>query len=359
MGLFRKGQNLSSSGPESYVPSERWQELRRSLDRVDLPRVQWNPNSPGLDETQRVKENYNDWEEYYKWLDEHMKLGDYARNKKRSDELIAYAAPYRLNIVTDYIVYYLRLEDSSTGLATDVEVPRANVDHTSDPERALKGYIDVMRRDLDKRVGNPQTGLIDDKILEDLMEYAKPFDLIFSCEYSALDAQNTVTFSLRKVPDYGYKTTTVVIPDTMQLSPGAVGSMLRAHIDKMRMELGWKKVEDSMPVQPAQPSKPFILECPDHGGQMVPGDEENLFVCLVPDCKKRARRKFKRHVSGGMAQPPALVTSTMTIGSSVLPPGTEFKVNIDRDSFLRDDTVVQNLREAFRDAHGNVWQRND
>lgn len=302
MGRSAKDPSSSSSVPGSYVRSEKWRELRQNLDRVALPRAQWKPNSPGLDEIQRAKEVDEDWEGYYKWLGKKLdeakgskdvQVENYIKNRNRQNELIYYAKPYHLNIVTDDLKYQLWLDDVPTGHRSRVDIERYLVDAASSPEAVIKGYIDQMRRDLERKLNmEPKVNSV---LVHELEEYAKPFALDVTIQFSAVDMNTAVSLSLKNVPAYGYRNTTVVIPDTMT-GAGSVESMLKAHIDKMRTELGWKREEDGMPIQPAQ-QKPFVLECPDHGGQMVPA-EEDVLICLVPGCRKRARRKYKNFTSG-------------------------------------------------------------
>lgn len=315
MARSGKDQNSSNSGPGSFARFERWQELRQNLEAGDLLRVRWSPNNPdsvGIRPDNQAVEDWHDWLD--KELSKKMSMNDlnyYAKNRSRQNELIAYAKPYRFNIATDQYSYQLWLDDGATGKQSRRVVAREVIDSAQDPQSMIKGYIDEMRRELE----NPY--VLSAQGVQELVEYARPFELLIT-ENSTVGMDPMVNLSLKNVPEYGYKNTNVVIPYSARSPAGVIG-VLKGHIDKMRSELGWKKEEDGMPIKPVRQGK-FVLECPVHGGAMVPGGEKYLFICLVPGCTKRARRKHKHHVSGGMAEPLAPGTSAMTSGESTYLP---------------------------------------
>jgi hypothetical protein len=317
MGRSEKDRSTSSSGQGSYARFGRWQDLRRSLDRGDLLHAKWSPSNQDSEEIRHDEEwtNYRDdaWSEVRKELLDMGSPGDYVRNKKRQDALISYAAPYRLNIETTSTTnmpgtYRLMLTDPNSFKSRTADIPRESVDTHRDPERFLRGHIDMMKKQLALPVYTAQQPYDDLVTVEALREYAKPFALTFNTVVTdgiTMDLQLAI-----KSEDYGFKSDIVRVP------PGDHAEILRkgyASIDKMHTELGWKKAIDEAENKVAQPVKPFVLECPKHGGAMSKvvdvESRDEYFVCLVPGCKKKARQK-NRVQSGGFGIPPSSESDT-------------------------------------------------
>jgi len=243
-----------------------------------------------------------------------LNVSDYQRNRKRQNALISYAAPYRLNVVTTDgglqtgSRYRLEMVHPKTLHMEHLEIARENIDTLQDPERVLRGYIDQMKRKMERKYPL-KPDLMDSGIIAQLHEHTKPFNLAIRSSYDLAQAETTVELTV-KHDDYGFKPKTLKIGDNNR---HLALNTCKMAIDRMRAELGWKKAIDEAGNKVAQPIKPFVLECPEHGGAMSKVvdklNNDEYYVCLVPGCKKKARQK-NRVQSGGFGPLPSQESST-------------------------------------------------
>jgi hypothetical protein len=242
-----------------------------------------------------------------------LSVSEYKRNQQRMNELIAYAKPYRLSIQTTSQVAHGRLNIQTTSQVAhggvyqltiehpqclgriEKDISRALVDGHLDPPMVLKGYIDEMKKEMQRKYPD-RVDMMHQGIISELRKFADPFELtVISGGWDVSMMEEAVQLSI-KHPDYGFKAATFRFKEEQRIH---ILSFTIKEIHNMKRELGWPSGDQlKKDIEELRAAKPFVLECPVHGGVMVPGEEADLFVCLVPSCTKKARRKYKHHVSG-------------------------------------------------------------
>jgi hypothetical protein len=212
---------------------------------------------------------------------------------RRQNELIAFAKPYRLNIITSEAImsYQLLLEHPTNGDSVSRTLGRELVDDARQPGEVLKAAVADMKKEMLRLHPEGLSSLTPDMRAE-LCEYAKPFDLTVSTSY--VNGTEIGELFIRH-DDYG--------ASKVSLNMGIRGTKLsdcKKEIDEQKKSLGYVDLEKEEP-KVAQYTKPFVLECPVHGGQMAHVTDklhdDEYWKCLTPGCKKKARLNPKEERS--------------------------------------------------------------
>jgi hypothetical protein len=213
-----------------------------------------------------------------------LDAGLYKTNSARMNILIQYALPYKLAVYTDNSCYVLELVHPDSGTAVRDSLDRSLVDMNVNPELVLKTSIDKIKVSLgpvwESPFRNNRWGGIGV-----LRAYALPGEFTYS-----LNTSKSVTLKLRNRSTGAFDAMDVTIH---KLDEDSIIASCRTTIDKMKKNTGItvETTEKSMPVK----KNTFILECLDHGGEMVPEvvDGQPEWHCPVPGCTMVARRKPK------------------------------------------------------------------
>lgn len=367
MASSKKDRTTPSSGQENSGLSGRWQRVRQTLVQGDL--------LPGLSKSskQDSDENLPAEERIDRQIKDAVRKGakdlasvsEYRQNMQRQNELIAFAKPYRLNIVTgiDTLAgYQLLLEHPTHGDSVSRTLGRELVDDARQPGEVLKAAIADMKKEMLRLHPEGLSSLTPDMRAE-LGEYAKPFDLTVSTGY--VNGTETVELFVRH-DDYG--------ASKVSLNMGIRSTKLsdcKKEIDEQKKSLGYVDLEKEEP-KVAQYTKPFVLECPVHGGQMAHVTDklhdDEYWKCLTPGCKKKARLKSRAPIKDFGA---LLAEGTQTTGSmgasdflnaqgvyAVPPLGTQATSTATGQIHIDAKSIANQVQEAMlQNKYGAQWMK--